>query len=79
MSSPFSFIRKMNMRGLVGKLIGFVIVFVLCIGCIFMVMSYNQVKHLDDVVAQESMAQSDLVRNESSKAMLSALNERGDL
>ncbi len=67
------------MRGLVGKLIGFVIVFVLCIGCIFMVMSYNQVKRLDDVVAQESTAQSDLVRNESSKAMLSALNERGDL
>ena len=65
----------MNMRGLAGKLIGFVVVFVLCIGCIFMAMSYSQVRHLDDVVAKESTAQSDLVRNESSKAM-SDLTER---
>ncbi len=62
-------IRDLWPKGLEGKLIKFVLIFVLCIGTAFLTVSYFQVSHLKDVVKEEGEKQTDLAQDSMEKAM----------
>ncbi|MCR5405044.1 MAG: hypothetical protein K6E91_14680 [Butyrivibrio sp.] len=62
-------IEDIRSKGLEGKLIRFVVIFVFCIGAAFLAVSYIQVSHLGDVVDEESEKQALLVQESVRGAM----------
>ena len=62
-------IRKCWPKGLAGKLIRFVIIFVVCLGIVFWTISYVQVALLKDTVKVEEENRSELVETEFKDSM----------